>query len=44
VVVVDLQEPGPLAVPLMVERWREQLSTEKLAQRLARILGEAQSG
>jgi ATP-dependent Lhr-like helicase len=44
VVLVDLPEPGPLAVPLMVERWREQLSTEKLAQRLARILGETEAG
>ena len=40
VVLVDLNEPSPFAVPLMVERWREQLSTEKLGERLARIVGE----
>ncbi len=39
VLLVELKAPSPLAVPLMVERWREQLSNEKLAQRLARILG-----
>jgi ATP-dependent Lhr-like helicase len=39
VVLVDLEEPSPFAVPLMVERWREQLSTEKLGERLKRILG-----
>ncbi|WP_157270908.1 ligase-associated DNA damage response DEXH box helicase [Azohydromonas aeria] len=40
-VLVDLDQPGPFAVPLMVERWREQLSTEKLGERLARIVGDA---
>ncbi|WP_028997410.1 ligase-associated DNA damage response DEXH box helicase [Azohydromonas australica] len=44
VLLVELKEPSPLAVPLMVERWREQLSNEKLAQRLARILGEPDAG
>ena len=34
--------PSPFALPLMVERFREQLTTEKLADRLARILTEAQ--
>ena len=33
--------PSPFALPLMVERFREQLSTEKLADRLARILKDA---
>nr|WP_288455191.1 ligase-associated DNA damage response DEXH box helicase [uncultured Pseudomonas sp.] len=30
----------PLAFPLMVERFRERLSSEKLADRIARMLGE----
>jgi ATP-dependent helicase Lhr and Lhr-like helicase len=34
--------PSPFALPLMVERFREELSTEKLADRLQRILAEAQ--
>jgi ATP-dependent helicase Lhr and Lhr-like helicase len=40
---VDLQVPSPFALPLMVERFREELSTEKLADRLQRILSEAQA-
>ncbi|AKJ27959.1 ligase-associated DNA damage response DEXH box helicase [Caldimonas brevitalea] len=42
VVDVELQHPSPLSLPLMVERFREQLSTEKLADRLDRILKDAQ--
>jgi ATP-dependent Lhr-like helicase len=38
---VDLRTPSPFALPLMVERFREELSTEKLADRLQRILAEA---
>ena len=38
---VELEVPSPFALPLMVERFREALSTEKLADRLARILAEA---
>ena len=38
---VDLAAPSPLALALKVERFREQLSTEKLADRLARIVAEA---
>jgi len=38
---VTLKVPSPFALPLMVERFREALSTEKLADRLARILAEA---
>jgi len=38
---VTLRAPSPFALALMVERFREQLSTEKLADRLARILKEA---
>jgi ATP-dependent Lhr-like helicase len=40
---VDLKVPSPFALPLMVERFREELSTEKLADRLARILAEAEA-
>jgi ATP-dependent Lhr-like helicase len=41
--IVELAVPSPFALPLMVERFREELSTEKLADRLQRILGEAQA-
>ncbi|MDB5753411.1 MAG: lhr [Ramlibacter sp.] len=37
---VQLRHPSPMSVPLMVERFREKLSTEKLSQRLDRILRE----
>ncbi|MES2719006.1 MAG: ligase-associated DNA damage response DEXH box helicase [Pseudomonadota bacterium] len=40
---VQLRSPSPLALALMVERFREQLSTEKLADRLARIVAEAEA-
>ncbi len=39
---VALQVPSPFALPLMVERLREQLSTEKLGDRLQRLLAEAE--
>jgi ATP-dependent Lhr-like helicase len=39
---VDLEAPSPFCLPLMVERLREKLSTEKLADRLARIVKDAQ--
>ncbi len=35
---VDLAVPSPFALPLMVERFREQLTTEKLKDRLERML------
>ena len=41
---VDLTRPSPLGFPLMVERLREQLSSEKLADRVARMLREAEKG
>ena len=41
--IVDLSAPSPFALPLMVERFREELSTEKLADRLQRILAQAQA-
>jgi ATP-dependent Lhr-like helicase len=39
---VDLPAPSPFALPLMVERFREKLSTEKLKDRLARIIRDAE--
>ena len=38
---VELRHPSPLCLPLMVERFREQLSTEKLGERLERIVRDA---
>ncbi|MBX3645642.1 MAG: ligase-associated DNA damage response DEXH box helicase [Rubrivivax sp.] len=40
--IVELAAPSPFSLPLMVERFREQLSTEKLADRLARVLQDAE--
>jgi len=40
---VELAVPSPFSLPLMVERFREQLSTEKLAARLARIVADAEA-
>ncbi len=40
---VDLGAPSPFALPLLVERLREQLSTEKLKDRLDRLLAEAEA-
>lgn len=40
---VLLRAPSPFALALMVERFREQLSTEKLADRLARIVADAEA-
>lgn len=37
---VELGTPSPFALPLMVERLRESLTTEKLAVRLERILAD----
>ncbi len=39
---VELAAPSPFSLPLMVERFREQLSTEKLADRLARMVSDAE--
>ncbi len=38
--VVELARPSPLAFALMVERLREKLSTEKLADRINRMLAD----
>jgi ATP-dependent Lhr-like helicase len=35
---VPLRHPSPMSLPLMVERFREKLSTEQLSDRLDRIL------
>ena len=40
---VDLKAPSPFSLPLMVERLREKLSTEKLADRLQRMVRDAQA-
>jgi len=37
-----LPAPSPFALPLMVERFREKLTTEKLKDRLARIVRDAE--
>ena len=42
-VVVPLVRPTPLALPLMVERLRERLSTETLEKRLGRMLAELEA-
>ncbi|OYU98435.1 MAG: DNA ligase-associated DEXH box helicase [Burkholderiales bacterium PBB5] len=40
---VTLRAPSPFALALMVERFREQLTTERLADRLARIVADAEA-
>jgi ATP-dependent Lhr-like helicase len=40
---VELRHPSPMSVPLMVERFREKLSTESLAARLERILRDMEA-
>jgi ATP-dependent Lhr-like helicase len=39
---VKLAAPSPFALPMMVERFREKLTTEKLKDRLARIVKDAE--
>ena len=39
---INLKVPSPFSLPLMVERLREKLTTEKLADRLARIVRDAE--
>ncbi|MEJ8839265.1 ligase-associated DNA damage response DEXH box helicase [Ramlibacter sp. AN1133] len=43
VVYAPLRHPSPLSLPLMVERFREKLSTETLAARLERILRDMEA-
>jgi ATP-dependent Lhr-like helicase len=40
---VTLTAPSPFSLPLMVERLREQLTTEKLKDRLDRLLADAEA-
>lgn len=40
---VELERPTPFAFPLLVERLREQLSTEKLSDRIARLVKELEA-
>jgi ATP-dependent helicase Lhr and Lhr-like helicase len=40
---VELAVPSPFALPLLVERLREQLSTEKLKDRLDRMLAQSEA-
>ncbi len=40
---VTLRSPSPFSLPLMVERLREQLSTEKLKDRLDRLIAEGEA-
>lgn len=40
---VELKAPSPFSLPLMVERFRETLSNEKLTDRLARIIRDAEA-
>jgi ATP-dependent Lhr-like helicase len=40
---VQLRAPSPFALPLLVERLREQLSTEKLKDKLDRLLADAEA-
>ena len=40
---VELRHPSPMSLPLMVERFREKLSTEQLSARLDRILQDMEA-
>lgn len=40
---VELRHPSPMSLPLMVERFREKLTTEQLSARLDRILRDMES-
>jgi hypothetical protein len=40
---VELAAPSPFSLPLMEERLREQSTTEKLADRLARVIADAEA-
>jgi ATP-dependent Lhr-like helicase len=43
VALVELKAPSPFSLPLMIERLREQLSTEKLKDRLDRMLAQSEA-
>jgi ATP-dependent Lhr-like helicase len=38
-----LRHPSPMSVPLMVERFREKLTTEQLSERLDRVLRDMEA-
>ena len=38
-----MKAPSPFSLPLMVERLREQLSTEKLNDRLLRLIAQGEA-
>jgi len=40
IVIVDTLRPTPLAFPLMVDHWRSQLSSESLAERVAKMTAQ----
>ncbi len=40
---VELQRPSPFAFPLMVERFRERLTNESLADRIARMVADLET-
>ena len=40
---VDLPAPSPFSLPLMVQRLREQMSTEKMKDRLERLLAQGEA-
>jgi ATP-dependent helicase Lhr and Lhr-like helicase len=40
---IEIERPTPFAFPLLVERLREQLSTEKLSDRVARMVRELEA-
>jgi ATP-dependent helicase Lhr and Lhr-like helicase len=41
---IELKKPSPFSFPLLIERLREKLSTEKLSDRIARMLKEMEAG
>jgi ATP-dependent Lhr-like helicase len=41
--VAELKHPSPMCLPLMVERFREKLTTEQLSTRLDRILRDMEA-
>lgn len=43
ITLVDVKKPTPLAFPLLVDRWREQLSSESLADRVRKMQAQFES-
>jgi ATP-dependent Lhr-like helicase len=41
--IVALKKPSPMAFPLMVERFREKLSNESVADRIARMVADLEA-